>query len=241
VWYCVRCRSIGFPTEWLVIALFAEVFIMFGKSAHAESVGAQGGALSGGPPREGPSLREFFSTKDVFTTRNLVVMAVLLAIRTILNMPFLTIYLGTGFKLITFSYVADALTSMFFGPVAGVIFAFAGDTFGFFALSGTGGAYFPGFALSEAVTCLIFACFFYKRQIKVVYVIAAWLLNLGIVLLGMNSLWLILMYGMEAGKVFTFARVVNNVVQSPAHIIILYFLLTRVRRIERRLIGKRGQ
>jgi ECF transporter S component (folate family) len=189
--------------------------------------GQRGPTLPGGEGRGGPSLREFFSAAGVFTTRTIAVMAVLLAIRTILNLPFLTIYLGPNFKLITFSYIADALTSMFFGPIAGVVFAFAGDTLGFFALGGAGGAYFPGFALSEAVTCFIFACFFYKRRITLRGVIAAWLLNLGVVLLVMNSLWLILMYGMEAGKVFTLARVVSNIVQSPAHIAILYFLLVK--------------
>jgi ECF transporter S component (folate family) len=185
-----------------------------------------------------PTLRTFFSAKGVFTTRNVVVMAVLLAIRTILNLPFLTIYLSPNFKLITFSYITDALTAMFFGPIAGVVFAFAGDTLGFFALSGAGGGYFPGFALSEAVTCFIFACFFYKRPITLPRVIGAWLINIGVVLLGMNSVWLILMYGMEAGKVFTLARVVSNIVQSPVHIAILFFLLTRIARLEKRLLGK---
>jgi ECF transporter S component (folate family) len=193
--------------------------------------------LSGGFAR-GPSPREFFSPAGVFTVRNVVVMAVLLAIRTILNLPFLTIYIGPDFKLITFSYIADAFTAMLFGPVAGAVFAFAGDTLGFFALSGAGGAYFPGFALSEVVTCFIFACFFYKRRITLPKIIGAWLINLVVVLLGMNSMWLILMYGMEAGKVFTLARIVSNTVQSPAHIAILYFLLTRFAKLVKKLMER---
>jgi hypothetical protein len=43
------------------------------------------------------------------------------------------------------------------------------------------------------------------------------------------------MYGMEAGKVFTLARVVSNIVQSPAHIALLFFLLTRVAGLEKKL------
>jgi ECF transporter S component (folate family) len=193
---------------------------------------------TGGKPPRGPSPREFFSTTGVFTTRNVVIMAVLLAIRAILNLPILTIYLGPDFKLITFSYVTDAIIAMFFGPVAGAVFAFAGDSLGFFALAGAGGAYFPGFALSEIATCLIFACFLYKRKITLPGIILAWLINLGAVLLGMNSLWLIIMYGMEAGTVFTLVRVVSNIVQSPAHIAILFLLLTRVQKIEKKLTGR---
>ena len=177
---------------------------------------------------------EFFSAK-VFTPKAVAALAALLAIRTILNLPFLTIYIGPGFKLITFSYVTDALAAMFFGPVAGAAFAFAGDLLGFLASSGTGGPYFPGFAISEIATCFIFACFFYKRKITLPRVIIAWALNLVIVILGMNSIWLILMYGWSAGEVFAVMRVVNNAVQSPLHIAILYLLLTRLIRLDKYL------
>jgi len=178
------------------------------------------------------TLREFFAT-DVFTVRAVVTMAALLAIRTILGMPFLTIFIGPGFKLITFAYVTDAITAMYFGPIAGIVFGFAGDFLGWFASSGAGGGYFPGFAVSEMVTCLLFACFFFKRKITWPRVIVAWLVNLFAVLLGLNSLWLILMYGMSAGEVFVVARFVTNIVQSPLHIVILFFLLTRIRKLDK--------
>ena len=184
--------------------------------------------LSNGPL----TLREFLAP-DVFSVKTIVVLAALLAIRTILGLPFLTIYLGSGFKLITFAYVTDALAAMFYGPVAGIAFGFAGDALGFLAGSGAGGPYFPGFAFSEMVTCFIFACFFFRRKITVPRVIFAWLLNLVLVILGMNSIWLIIMYGMSAGQVFALARVVNNAAQSPIHIIILCLLLTRVKKLER--------
>lgn len=183
---------------------------------------------------EKPSLRGFFAP-DVFTPKAIAAMAALLAVRAILGLPFLTIYIGPGFKLITFAYIADALTAMFFGPIAGAAFGFTGDLLGFLAGAGAGGAYFPGFAISEIVTCFLFACFFYRRKTTVPRVIAAWLLNLAIVLLGLNSIWLVLMYGMSAGEVFALARVVNNAAQSPIHILILYVLLARLRRFDRYL------
>ncbi|MDR3363470.1 MAG: folate family ECF transporter S component [Clostridiales Family XIII bacterium] len=187
------------------------------------------------PDREsGPTLREFFSS-NVFTARAVAALAALLAIRTILGLPFLTVYIGPGFKLITFTYVTDALAAMFFGPVAGAFFGLAGDFLGYISSGGSGGAYFPGFALSEMATCFIFACFFYKRAITLPRIIIAWLINLAVVLLGLNSLWLILMYGMGAGEVFAMARVVNNAIQSPLHIAILFFLLTQMKKLGRHL------
>jgi ECF transporter S component (folate family) len=176
---------------------------------------------------------EFFSRKDVFTVKNLAMTAILLAARTILNLPFLTIYITPTFKLITFSYMADAICAMAFGPLAALAFGFAGDTLGFFV--NPGGAYFPGFAVSEMATCFLFALFFYKRPVTWPRAVAVWILNLVIVLLGLNSLWLILVYGQTAGMTFTVARVVSNAVQSPMHIILLYFVLTGVRRLDRPL------
>ncbi|MDR0875907.1 MAG: folate family ECF transporter S component [Clostridiales Family XIII bacterium] len=179
-------------------------------------------------------MSDFFSPKGVFTPKHLAAMAMLLGIRTILNLPFLTIYLGPSFKLITFAYITDALCAMLFGPIAGLVFGFAGDAIGFLASSGAGGAYFPGFALSEMITCLIFACFFYRHTITVPRVICAWLINLAAVLLGLNMVWLILMYGMDAGSVFTAARFVNNLVQAPVHIVILWLLLPRLGKLAER-------
>jgi Protein of unknown function (DUF1393). len=181
-----------------------------------------------------PTLREFFAT-DVFSVKSIVVLAALLAIRMILNLPFLTIFLAPGFKLITFAYITDALAAMFYGPIAGLAFGFAGDFLGFLAGGGAGGVYFPGFAVSEMITCFLFACFFFRRKITIPRVIIAWLLNLFIVLLGFNSLWLIIMYGLSAGEVFAFVRIVTNIVQSPLHIVILYLLLTRIRKLDRYL------
>ena len=178
--------------------------------------------------------REFFAG-NVFTPKAVAALAVLLAIRTILGLPFLTIYIGAGFKLITFAYLTDALAAMFYGPIAALAFGFAGDLLGFISSSGAGGGYFPGFAISEMVTCFLFACFFFKRKITLPRIIIVWIINLGAVILGLNSIWLILMYGMSAGEVFAIARVINNAVQSPLHIAILYFLLTRVLRLEKHL------
>ncbi|MCL2110768.1 MAG: folate family ECF transporter S component [Clostridiales bacterium] len=180
------------------------------------------------------TLREFFAT-DVFSVRSLAVLGVLLGLRTILGLPFLTIYLAPGFRLITFAYIPDALAAAFYGPIAGLAFGFAGDSLGFIATGGLGGPYFPGFAISEMVTCFIFACFFFRRQITLPRIIIAWALNLFIVLLGLNLIWLVLMFGRSAGEVFTWARVFNNAVQSPLHILILYLLLTRLRRLEKYL------
>jgi ECF transporter S component (folate family) len=161
-------------------------------------------------------------------------MAMLLAIRTILGLPFLTIYVAGGtVKLITLAYLCDAVTAMLYGPWAAVAFGFAGDTLGFFATMGSGGAYLPVFAISEMLTGFIFAVFLYKREVKIARVISAWAFNLVLVVLGLNSLWLILMYGSSAGSVFTLMRFGINLIQFPVHIALTYFVLKAIRKMRK--------
>ena len=186
-----------------------------------------------------PTLREFFAT-DVFTVKTITVLAVFLAIRTILAMPPITLFIG-GVKVITFTHVTNAIIAMYFGPIAAVAFGFAGDPLGFMASNGTGGGYFPPYAISEIVTGFLFACFFFKRKVTLPRIIFAWFFNLFIVLLGLNSLWMILR-GIPMtseieffGSSFTLIqlRLVINLIQSPLQIYIVYLLLTRIRKLDR--------
>jgi len=172
--------------------------------------------------------KEFFSLENVFTIKNIAVMGLLLAIRFFLGLPFMTIYV-MGVKIITFAYLCDAITAMLFGPWAAILFGFAGDTLGYIASMSTGGAYMPVFAISEMMTGFIFALFLYKRKVAVKNVIIAWILNLFIVILGLNSLWLILMFGMSAGKVLTLTRFGINLLQFPVHVALTYFILKAIR------------
>jgi ECF transporter S component (folate family) len=215
VQYCVRYCTENFLVS--VVTVMQEVFIM----------------------------RGFFSLKQVFTTKHLAVMAMLLAIRVILGLPFLTIYLTPQFKLISFAYLCDAATAMLYGPWAALAFGFAGDTLGYFATMGSGGGYMPLFAISEMVTGFIFAAFLYdparlssgsrqpenRPDVRLTRVLPAWALNLILVVLGLNSLWLMLLYGSSAGSVFTLVRFGSNLAQFPLHVALTYFVLRAIRRM----------
>jgi len=175
--------------------------------------------------------RDFFSAKDVFTVKKMTAMAVLLAVRAILGLPFLTIYVG-GVRVFTLTHVADALCGMLFGPIAGLVFGFAGDFLGFVASQGAGGGYLPFYALSEMATCFLFALFLYKRKVTWPRVIFPSLLNLGAVFLGLNTLWFMMLYGKDAMLGVLAFRVGLNAAMTPVYIVVIWFVLTRVSRIK---------
>jgi ECF transporter S component (folate family) len=168
----------------------------------------------------------FFSRKGVFTPKNLVVMAMMVALAAILSR--FSIYITPTFKAISFAYLPGAITAMLFGPWAALVYGLASDTLNYFA--NPQGGYFPGYALSEMLSYFIYACFLYKRPVSFVRVLIARILILITVVFGLNYLWMNIMYGSTAGSFFTGARLINNLVQLPFHTLLITFVAKPVLR-----------
>lgn len=150
----------------------------------------------------------------------------------------LNVAVGTLFIPITptlrigFSSVFAGVSGMVYGPV---ITGFAGviaDTLKY--ILRPDGPYFPGFAINEFLTGMIYGCCFYKKKITLPRVIFARALVTIIINLGLTSLWLNLMYG---NALFTLIRLVKNVIMFPIDVAILYFALNAAERIRPRTIA----
>lgn len=177
--------------------------------------------------------KDFFSLKEVFTTRNMVVMAMMLALKVVIS-PF-SIYLSPTFQLITFGYLPGAMVSILYGPVAGLVFGFAADTVGY--IMNPMGGYFIGYALSEMMGNFVYALFLYKKPLTIPRVLAARLVIMATVTFGLNFLWNVIMYGAAASKYFTGARLINNLVQLPLYVALILFFGRLVLRIEKNYTG----
>jgi ECF transporter S component (folate family) len=175
------------------------------------------------------SASPMFRLKGVFSLRHLVVMGVLLAFATILASPMFTIYLTPTFKAISFSYLPGVLVACMFGPWAGCIYGFAIDTLGY-VVNPVGG-YFPGYALSEMVTYFVYALLLFGRKPTLPRIAIARLIVVILVHMGLNFLWMWLMYGGTAGAFYTGARLINNLVQFPFHVALTWFVLRQLRRL----------
>ncbi len=164
-------------------------------------------------------LSDFFNPKKVFTARNICIMGMMVALAVVLDQ--FTIQLTPQQKLISISYIPNAITAMLFGPIAAIFYGFAVDTVKFF-INSHGSAYFPGYAISEVVGCLTYACFMYKQKITVSKVIASRAIITVVVYLGLNFLWGSILWGQEASKFYTSVKLINNLVQFPIHAAIVY-------------------
>jgi uncharacterized membrane protein len=78
------------------------------------------------------------------------------------------------------------------------------------------------------LSCFIYALFLYKRPVNIRRVAAARFIVLVLVTMGLNYVWMNMMYGTLAGGYYTGARLINNLAQFPFHVAITVFLAKRI-------------
>ena len=187
-------------------------------------------------------MREFWNPRGVFCLRNMTVMAMMLALRVILG--YFTIQPLPQFRFFSVTFIPMAMVAYLYGPWAALVFGVLGDTLGF--ITRPMGAYFPGFAISEAVICFIYACFTYKRPVDnlkrlVLRVTAARILIAIIVFFGLNFLWFRIMAVLglvpaaiaEPAAFFIASyRLVNNLIMLPLYITLSVTAIKLARMLE---------
>ena len=187
-------------------------------------------------------MREFLNPRGVFCLRNLTVMAMLLALRVILGQ--FTIQPVPEFRFFGVTFIPMAMVAYLYGPWAAIVFGILGDTLGFIT-RGTG-AYFPGFAISEAMVCLIYACFTYRQPVDntrslVIRVILARICIAVFVFFGLNFLWFRIMaelglvpavIAQPAAFFISSYRLLNNLIQLPIYVALSVMAIKLARRLE---------
>lgn len=186
----------------------------------------------------GGDMRKFWSVKGVFTTYSVVVMGMLVGVTVVLALT-LNRYAGPTLRLFSFTYIPGLLVGVMFGPVAGMTFGVAAD-FVTWAVA-PNGPYFPGFAVSAALTNVLYAAAFYRPggggMTKGRIVLAALMAQLAVLLLvnlGLNAIWLQAMYGMTAGELFAGARVALKFAQYPVDVAVVCGCVRLVGRLRAR-------
>ena len=119
------------------------------------------------------------------------------------------------------------------GPVTGVVFGLAEDTVSY--LANPAFPYFPGYALTTMLGCLIYALFLYRTRFGPVRVFLAKLLtNLMNVFLG--SLWSTILSGTGKGYLYYMtASAVTNAIKLIPQTVMLCLLFAALTPILRRM------
>ncbi|OOB78188.1 MAG: hypothetical protein ATN33_01270 [Epulopiscium sp. Nele67-Bin001] len=166
--------------------------------------------------------------KFKLTTREIVIMGVLIAMKIILS-RYLSINLGNTIR-INFGFVGTAIMATFFGPMWTAIGCGAGEVLGFFLFST--GAFHPGFTFSAMVSGFIYGILLYNKHFSWWRIILIQVLSLVIITFGLNTIWLSLLYGDSYIAVLS-TRIAVNLITLPINIVLLgltsKFLLPQLR------------
>lgn len=156
----------------------------------------------------------------------LVFLGIIVALRIVLS----RFTIGPTMIKVGLSFVADALLGYFFNPFWAGVGGGVSDLLTS-ALFGQEGGFFPGFTLSAILAPVIYSCFFKSRQVKLWQIIVSTLLVTLIVNLGLNTLWLHLMYGLNF-KAALLTRLAKELITPWLQILVLYLLLNALARVK---------
>ena len=156
------------------------------------------------------SLHELKDAKTLAATAMLIAVAVVLGFYSLQ----LTDYIKIGF-----AFIADELTGMLFGPVAGGLMGTIADLVKYVVRPT--GPFFPGFTINGLVGGLIYGMVLYKRPLSLKRVILANGLITVIVNICMTTYWLTLLYGSAFFAILP-ARIVKEAVMFPISAALFY-------------------
>lgn len=162
--------------------------------------------------------------KKTFTTKNIVLMGLLVAMSAALKL--VSVWAAPDQKLLDISFLPLVAGAVMLGPAAALMLGLVSDTVNYIVRPM--GAYFPGYALSLMVTCLLFAIWQFNKPIRIWRIMGAHFCNIVIVYFGLNYVWRMMLTGTAAAVFFTQVRLVTNAVLFPFMVISIYGMLQAV-------------
>lgn len=122
---------------------------------------------------------------------------------------------------IGFGFIPIALAAIMFGPMVGGITATLSDLIGAFLFPK--GPFFPGFTLSALLGGVIYGLFLYRKQVTVVRVGAAVLTIKLFIDLGLNTLWLNILYKKAIFAILP-TRLVTSGIMFPIQTLLIFLV-----------------
>lgn len=151
----------------------------------------------------------------------LVTCAMMAALTVVLN-RFCSIH--TAGWTIGFAFVPVALTAIVYGPAAAAAVYGVADLVG--ALLFPFGPYFPGFTATAALMGAVYGWFLHGRKVKFFpHILLPSLINNLILGLGVNTLWVSILYGSRTYWGWFVYRLPEYAILIPVHLILLPVLL----------------
>ncbi len=168
-----------------------------------------------------------FKFKDLFKTKNLALMALLVAANVVFS-RFLSV--NTFNNKIGFTFLTVMLAAYLFGPLGAMLVGGLGDVIG--ALLFPIAAYFPGFTLTAVITGLLYS-FFINKKTNLIKIISGVILTEFLCSGLMNTFWISYMYGSDFGALFVTRLTTQIIVMTVVEIVAAQLIFGKKMAIER--------
>ncbi|HJB23809.1 folate family ECF transporter S component [Jeotgalibaca ciconiae] len=166
-----------------------------------------------------------------FTAKDIAVIGLMIALKVVLT-RFLAI--ETQFVRVSFTFIPTILLAIMYGPWVGAFSGALADVAGFF-LFPKGFPFSPGFTISAAVAPMIYGLILHRKPLTLRRIILACLAVTVIVNVGLNSLWLRILYDQAFWGMLPI-RLFENIVTLPVEAGIIYWI-TGNKSIQRAMKG----
>ncbi|MBO0420982.1 folate family ECF transporter S component [Vagococcus fluvialis] len=156
--------------------------------------------------------------KQRFTAKSIALMGVLMALDLILSRFFA---IPTQFVKISFAFIPLVFMGMLYTPIVAGSANALSDFIG--ANLFPTGPYFPGFTLTAFLSGFIYSVFYYKKEMTLKRIITVNLIVTVFLNLGLNTLWLYMMYG-KGALAFIPSRIISSSIMFVVHVFGTYWL-----------------
>ena len=154
-----------------------------------------------------------------FSAKDIAVIGLMIAIKVVLT-RFLAV--ETQFVRVSFTFIPTILLAVMYGPWVSGFSGAGADLLGFF-LFPKGFPFSPGFTISAAIGPMIYAFILYKKRLSLGRLITANLAVTVFVNVGLNSLWLYILYDQAFWGMLPI-RLGENILTLPIEIAIIYWI-----------------
>lgn len=155
---------------------------------------------------------------------------VFLGILVALNIVLQRLSLGPVTLKVGLGFLGSALLGYFYGSIWGSLGALVSDLASS-ALFGQEGGFFIGFTVSAMLAVIIYGCFLASRNLQIWRVVVATLLVSLVVNLGLNTLWIHLLYGVNLQVAF-WQRLPKELLAPWLQIVITWTVLRALARVK---------
>lgn len=149
---------------------------------------------------------------ELRSLRRLTLAALVAAITIVISGLFIPV--GENLR-IYFTFLVSSVGCAVYGPLMGLLGGAATDTLSFIIFGG--GAYFPGYLLSEMLGCLIYGLFLYRKRITIARLAVMKLLINVFVNIFLGSVWSAMLYS-KGFYYYLGKSVIKNLVLLPVEV-----------------------